>query len=189
MNTRQAHGAAAVLAVMAVFLMSALAASLAMLSNAELRIAASYVQAMELRYMAEAAMETVIQELATAADWNAAVAGPALSAFADGSPGGQRTLSDGASIDLDSLTGAIVATNPTARLFGFGAVRRLQPGSDLGVEGYAAVWIEDDFEENPAIVLLRASAFSAGGSRKTLDARVLRTDTGAVRIVSWTEAP
>ena len=187
MNGRRNHGAALVLAMMFVFLMSALATALVVLTNTELRIAASYVQAMELRYAAEAALETAIEEIAAHADWGALLAGPALSAFTDGSAGGRRTLVDGASIDLDSLTSQLAADNPTCRLFAFGPVQGLQRAEDVGFNGYIAVWIRDDVEENPAIVALRAEAFGTAGLRKMLEARLLRTDAGAVRVVRWQE--
>src|SRR5688500_13423333 len=170
-----------------VFLMSALGAALAMLTNTELRITASYTQAMELRYVAEAALEVVIQELTTYADWNVVLAGAALSAFNDGSPGGRRTLADGSLVDLDNLSSQIAAANPTCRLFAFGPIQSLQRAEDLGLTGYAAVWIGDDPEESPAVVVLRAEAFGAGGMRKMLEARLLRTEAGAVRVVLWHE--
>ena len=189
MNTRGNRGAALVLALLAVFFMAALGASLAIMTSTELRITASYADAMELRYAAEAALEAVIQEFAASADWNAVLAGPAVSVFADGAPGGRRTLSDGSAIDLDELTNQVVAGNPTFRLFGFGPAQRLQPAENLGVDGYLVVWIGDDPEENPAILALRAEGFGASGMRRMLEARVLRTDTGAVRIVGWDEGP
>ena len=189
MNSRGNRGAALVLAMIAVFFMAALGASLAIMTGTELRITASYADAMELRYAAESALEVVIQELVASADWNGMLAGPAVSAFADGAPGGRRTLSDGSAIDLDGLTSQVIASNPTCRLFGFGPAQRLQPAENLGVDGYLVVWIGDDPEENPAILALRAEAFGASGMRRMLEARVLRTDAGAVRIVGWEEGP
>lgn len=187
MNGDRNRGAALVLSMMFVFLMSALATALAVLTYTELRITASYVQAMELRYAAEAALETAIEEIAAHADWSTLLGGRALSAFIDGSPGGRRTLVDGASIDLDNLTSQLAADNPTYRLFAFGPVQGLQRADDVGVNGYIVVWIGDDFEENPAIFALRAEAFGTAGLRKMLEARVLRTDAGALRVVRWQE--
>ena len=181
------RGAALVLAMLAVFFMAAIGASLAIVTSTELRIAASYTDAMALRYAAEAALEAVLQELTASADWNVLLAGSALSAFADGSPGGRRTLVDGSAIDLDDLTRQVVAGNPTCRLFGFGPVQRLQPSLDLGVEGYVVVWICDDPEEHPAVLVLRAEGFGAAGLRRILEARVSRTDAGAVQIAAWNE--
>ena len=48
------RGAALVLAMLAVFFLAAIGASLAIVTSTELRIAASYTDAMELRYAAEA---------------------------------------------------------------------------------------------------------------------------------------
>jgi hypothetical protein len=168
MNGRECHGSSLVLAIIFVFLMSALATALVVLTNTELRITATYVRAMELRYAAEAALEMAIEELAIHSDWSALVAGPALSAFNDGAPGGRRTLVDGASIDLDSVTDQLAADNPTRRLFAFGPVQSLQGTTDLGFNGYVAVWIGDDPEENPALVALRAEAYGMAGMRRML---------------------
>jgi hypothetical protein len=187
MNRRKARGSSLVLAMMFVFLLSALAAALVVLANTELRITASYVQSTELRYAAEAALETAIEEVAAYADWSTLLSGSALSSFTDGSPGGRRTLQDGASIDLDSLTSQVAADNPTSRLFAFGPVQNLQRSIDVGFNGYIAVWIADDAEENPAVVALRAEAFGAAGMRKILETRVMRTEAGAIRVVNWQE--
>jgi hypothetical protein len=187
MNRSRDSGSSLVLAMVFVFLMSALGTALAVLTSTELRISVNYSQAMELRYVAEAALETVIQELTTHADWNVPLSGPALSAFSDGPPGGRRTLADGSSIDLDTLTSQLAADHPVCRLFAFGPVHSLQRGEDLSLNGYVAVWIADDPEENPAIVVLRAEAFGISGLRKMLEARVLRNEDGALRVVLWHE--
>jgi hypothetical protein len=188
MNDTPNRGAALVLTMLAVFFLASLGASLALVTNTELRIAASYSEAMELGYVAEAALEAILQELSASADWNALVAGTALSVFADGSPGGRRTLADGSMIDLDDLTRQVVATNPMCRLFGFGPVQRLQPAEEIDVDGYVVVWIGDDPEENPEILVLRAEAFGMSGLRRMLEARVRRDAAGSVQVVAWNDA-
>jgi hypothetical protein len=171
--------------MMAVFLLAALGASLAVLTNTELRIVAYYAVAMEIRYVAEAALESVIEDLETFTDWDGLLAGGIVSALTDGAPGGLRTLADGTSIDLDSLTNQLLPEMPACRLFAFAPAERLQPGDDIGVDGYAAVWIGDDPERDPAILIVRAEAFGIAGLRKSLEARVLRTDTGALKVMAW----
>ena len=187
MNGARNSGAALVLAMLAVFFMAALGASIAIMTSTELRIAASYTDAMELRYAAESGLEAVLQELTVSPDWNALLAGTALSAFADGSPGGRRTLVDGSAIDLDDLTRQVVAANPTCRLFGFGPVQRLQPAEALGIEGYVVVWIGDDPEEHAATLVLRADAFGISGLRRMLEARVRKNEAGAIDVLAWNE--
>jgi hypothetical protein len=182
---RNAHGAALIVAMMAVFLMAALAASMAVMTNTELRIVANYADALELRYAAEAALESAVQDVDTFADWDALLAGGIVSALTDGAPGGRRTLIDGTSIDLDALTGQMLSDLPACRLFAFAPVQRLQPADDIGVEGYAVVWIGDDPERDPAVIILRAEAFGHAGARKALQARVLRTDGGALKVLAW----
>ncbi len=180
------RGAALVLAIIAIVLMSALSASLVVLSNTELKIAANYADAAELRYVAEAALEIALQELASIPDWSVLPGGPAASALTDGAPGGRRTLSDGTSVDLDELHAQAVADDSTARLFSFAPAERLQPGASLAVNAYIVVWIGDDLAAEPEILTVRAEAFGASRTRRMLAARVQRTDTG-VRIVSWHE--
>jgi hypothetical protein len=171
--------------MMAVFLLAALGASLAVLTNTELRIVANYADGMELRYVAEAALASVIDDLETFTDWDGLLAGGIVSALTDGVPTGRRTLADGTSIDLDSLTAQVLAEVPSCRLFAFAPAQRLQPGDDIGVEGYTAVWIGDDPERDPAVLIVRAEAFGIAGLRKSLEARVLRTDSGALKVLAW----
>src|SRR6185312_2539987 len=114
--------------------------SLAVLTNTELRIVANYADGMELRYVAEAALASVIYDLETFTDWDGLLGGGIVSALTHVVPGGRRTLADGTSIDLDNLTTQVLAEVPSCRLFAFAPAQRLQPGDDIGVEGYAAVW-------------------------------------------------
>lgn len=180
------RGAALAIAMVAVFLMTALGVSMAVLSNTELTIAANYADAAELRYMAEAALEIAVQELATVPDWSGLPAGPPASALTDGVPGGRRTLSDGTLIDLDALLAEAAADDPTVRLFSFAPAERMQPGVSLGIDAYIVVWIGDDLDRDPAILTMRAEAFGLSRTRRMLEARVQRLETG-IRVVSWQE--
>ena len=187
MNVRSERAAALVLAMIAVFLAAALAASLAVLAHTELKIAANWVDGAELRYTADAALEAAIEELGTIPDWSEVLSGAVLSRVIDGSPGGQRTLSDGSVIDLDDLNGQASADNPSFRLFAFAPAHDLQPGGNLGYDRYVLVWAGDDPEQDPAILVIRSEALGPAGMRHMLAARVLRTPSGAVRVVSWQE--
>ena len=187
MNRETNRGAALVLAIIAIFLMTALSASLALLTSTELRISSSHAEGMELRYAAEAALDTIAQEMIAAGDWNGAITGTLLSAFSDGMPAGARTLVDGSSINLDDLTGLAVADNPTFRLFGFGPVSRLQPGEIVRIDGYLAVWIGGDLDGNAASLVVRAVALGRAGLRRIVEARLFRTEDGAVRVAGWHE--
>ena len=181
------RGAALVIAVMGVFLMTALGVSLAVMTSTEIRIAANYANAIEARYAAEAGLEIGMQELRAHADWNAILAGGSVSAFADGQPSGTRQLSDGSSIDLTALTNQVTAENPTWRLLSFGPVNRLHATEDLRSNAYIVVWVGDDPAKNPAVLTLRAEAFGPAGTRRALEASVSRTEEGTVRMLSWGE--
>ena len=187
MNRETNRGAALVLAMIAVFLVTALSASLALLTSTEVRISSSHAEGMELRYAAEAALETIAQEMVAAGDWNSTIGGTLVSAFSDGLPAGTRTLVDGSLINLDDLTGQVVADNPTFRLFGFGPVSRLQPGESVPIDGFLAVWIGGDLEGNAASLVVRAMALGRAGRRRTLEARLFRAEDGAVRVTGWHE--
>jgi hypothetical protein len=184
----QTRGVALIVAMMAVFLIASLGASLAILTNTELRIVANYADAIEMRYAAEAALESVIQDLGASADWDGLLASAAFSALSDGVPGGQRTLVDGTAIDLDNLTTELLVERPTCRLFAFAPVQRLQPGENIGVDAYLVVWIADDPERDPAILIVRAEAFGIAMMRKAVEARVQRTDAGNINVLAWEDA-
>ena len=82
-----------VLAMMALVLLGALGASLIIIADTEMKVAGNYALAQEAVYAAEAGLEIVSQELGGAADWLPIPAGPTLSAFVDGPPGGPDILS------------------------------------------------------------------------------------------------
>ncbi len=169
------RGTALILAVMGVFLTAALSASLAMLSGTEVRIVANIARGKEARYAAEAGLELVILEVVAHPDWNELCCGTALSAFADGPPGGTRRLANGSTLDLDEQTAQVRSDNPTFRLFGFG------PFSSA----FIVVWIGVDPVAGG--VVIRATSFGPGPSRKAVEATVSRTDLEGTRVLSWAE--
>ena len=172
------RGTALILAVMGVFLTAALSASLAILSGTEVRIVANIARAKEARYAAEAGLELVILEVMDHPDWNDLCGGTAVSAFADGPPGGTRRLGDGSTLDLDEQTAQVRIDNPTLRLFGFG------PFSNA----YVAVWIGADAAAAASGgVVIRATSFGPGPGRKAVEATLSRTDVEGTRMLSWRE--
>lgn len=194
-----------VIALMSLVLLSAFGTSLAVVTNTELRASANYATSRETMYAADGALQIAARELLSVADWNVLLSSGALSAFADGPPGGVRQLGDGTTVDLAEATSAANgeprpwgANNPAWRLFAFGW---------LGPRTYVVAWAGDDSAEtdgdpsidgggvaNPGagILALRAEAFGVGGAHKVLEATVRRdVEPGGgpvVRVLSWQEA-
>lgn len=178
------RGAALVIAVMSMCLMAALAASLAVMTGIEARIAANYVHATQAGYAAEAALEIGIQELTAQNDWAAVLSGTALSTFTDGAPGGHRTLG-GSVLDLGMLASEMAMDSPTWRLFAFGPLSQIQPAEHLRPDGYLVVWVRSDPAADAGTLALRAEAFGVAGTRRAVEATVRKTEAGGVRMLSW----
>jgi hypothetical protein len=199
---RDERGAALVIALMAMAVLSALGVSLAMVINTETKISGNFTAAREVMYAADGALEIAAQELLAVGDWDLLLAGDVLSAFVDGAPSGSRQLADGRFVSLPGVTDLANgeprpwgANNPQWRLFAFG---RLTPAS------YVIAWVADDPAENDGdairdgtdddnpgsgILALRAEAFGLEGAHKVLEATVRRSvaESGepAIEMLSW----
>jgi hypothetical protein len=63
----------------------------------------------------------------------------------------------------------------------------------LSLPLYLVVWVADDEldgDGDPALdsngrILVHATAFGAGGARRSVEARVARTDDGELRLLAW----
>jgi len=91
-----------VITLMAVLLLSAIGASLSLISATEATIAGHFDRVHEARHAAAGAVELVTLELRDMPDWNPALEGVLRSAGAVGSPGGVRTVA-GRPVNLDQL--------------------------------------------------------------------------------------
>jgi hypothetical protein len=76
------HGAALLLALIAVALIAAVAGSLVVSTSADLVIAGNYRASIETAYVAEAAVERTIGALAAMADWGAVLTPPPANSIA-----------------------------------------------------------------------------------------------------------
>ena len=161
---------AIILALMAMLLMSALGATLVLTTSSNSLIAANFRNAQEGVYAADAALERAMDDLAALADWNAVLDGSTSSAFADGAPGGVRTLADGSALDLvrainlmncqkvtacsaSDLTASTAqrpwaANNPVWRLFAYGPLSSLFAPLPIKSAYYVIVMVADDPSEN-----------------------------------------
>jgi hypothetical protein len=170
-------GAALVLAIMAVACVAALALSLSMLTDVEMRVAANYSDAHEAMSAAEAALEFAVRETLSIADWSGVAAGNIRSTFTDGGPGGSRTRADGSSLDLTALTTNL--GDPGWRLFAHGALNRLE---NVPSNAYVVVWAKPDPVRPQEGLALRADAFGSTGTRRGVQATVSRRG-----VLSWKE--
>jgi hypothetical protein len=174
---RDDKGAALVVAIMALALLAALGLSLAVLTDTEVRVVGNYARAYEAENAAEVGLEMVVQELLAVADWDGVAAGTARSAFVDGPPGGERTLSDGTVLNLSDLTAGL--GNARWQLFAYGALNRLD---DLPSDAYVVVWAGPDPAGREGVLALRADAFGPQGTRKGVQAAL-----SAARVLFWTD--
>ena len=201
------NGAALVMALLAVLLLSALGLMLVLNSAAEVMLAGHFRLAQEALYAADAVAERVMDELAGSADWNNVLTGVEASGFVDGGLPGARTLSDGSALDLAKATNvlncahaapctlaemdAITAErpwgpdNPRWRLHAYGPLSGMVSTQTINSNMYVALWVADDqsdgdndpLTDSNLSVALHAEAFGPGGVHKVLEVDVGRTGT------------
>ena len=168
-------GAAMILALLAMLVMSALGAALLVAAATESRIARNFRNSAEAFYAADAAVEYAMGELQSTADWSALLDGTSRSSFADGGPHGRRALADGSAIDLDRLVNiancgrlttcpdsamdAVTQERPWGpnnrrwQLFTWGPLSGVMPGAIMS-SFYVVVLIADDpseCDDNPMV--------------------------------------
>jgi hypothetical protein len=190
-------GAALLIALMAMMLMTALATALMLTTITETRIASSYGAGIEAFYAADAAIERAIDDLRTIPDWSALAAKAVTSTFVDGPPGGPRTLWDGTTLDLGEETRMVREGDGSPwRLFAHGAIAGMLPPGRLKSRAYVVVWVADspDAPSRPgeeALGLL-AQAYGPQGARRSLQVVLARkpiNDSKGILVVSWREGP
>jgi hypothetical protein len=198
---------AIVVALMAMLLMSALGIGLVLTTTTETLITGNYRDSTEALYAADAAVERVMQDLLSVADWNEILAGKEQSAFKDGPPSGERALPSGGTLDLTKATNMLncakvtacsaadmdlwsderpwTTNNPRWQLYAYGPLSNVIESGSVVSSMYVVVWVGDDAADNDndptkdksGQVTMHAEAFGPGGVRKTIEVDVGRTDT------------
>ena len=162
------RGAALVISLMAMLLLSALGLALVMTTMTETKLAGNYTTSQEAMYAADAAIERSIQDVLTVADWNSMLSGAAQSAFVDGAPG-TRSVEGGFTFNLNEATNLMNcnkvttcstsemdtvtedrpwgANNPRWQLYAYGPVNNFMPTATLNSTLYLVVWVADDPSE------------------------------------------
>ena len=163
-------GAALIIALMAMLLLTALGLALVLNTTTEGMIAGNYRGGQEALYAADAGVERVMDDLLTVPDWNNILKGTVRSAFIDGSPSGTRTLPDGTTLDLTQATNMVNcgkvttcstqemdtstedrpwgANNPRWNLYAYGPLNNIVSTSTVNSNVYVIVWVGDDQSEN-----------------------------------------
>ena len=163
-------GAALLIALMAIMLISALGLTLALTTGAETIIAANYRDGVQGLYAADAGLERAFQDLLALGDWDPVLNGFTRSTLVDGGPSGERVLADGSRIDLtgvvndancgrktgctsgqmDAITGDRPwgANNPRWNLYAHAPLDDLVTEPRLRTAYYVVVLVADDPSEN-----------------------------------------
>jgi len=192
-------GIALIIALMAMMLLTALAAGLVMVTNTESKISANYRNGQEALYAADGGAERVVEELLLIPRWNDILSGGVQSAFIDGASTGAKEIPGGGTVTLccgaNSITGQLQAdtdavsnwgaNNPQWRLFAWGPLGDMLPNNAIDSPMYVAVWIADDPAEtdnNPiadanGTLNLHAEAYGPNGTRKVIEVTVARTSS------------
>ena len=195
---RSTDGAALLIALMAMMLMTTLATALMLTTITETRIASSYGVGIETFYAAEAAIERAIDDLRTVPDWSALATHGATSTFVDGQAAGTRTLSDGTNLDLGEETRMVrEGEGQPWRLFAYSSLGGMLPPGRLTSRAYVVVWVaaspdgqpQDEGEET---LELLAQAYGPQGARRALHVVLARrpiNDSKGILVISWREGP
>ncbi len=193
------EGIALIIALMAMMLLTALAAGLVMVTNTESKISANYRNAQEALYAADGGAERVVEELLLIPRWNDILSGSVQSAFIDGAATGAKEIPGGGTVTLccgpNSITGQLQAdsdavstwgpNNSQWRLFAWGPLGDMLPNNAIDSPMYVAVWIADDpaeIDNNPladvnGTLNLHAEAYGPNGTRKVIEVTVARTSS------------
>ncbi len=182
-------GAALLLALIAMALLSGLGMGLVMMSASETKIADSYRAGAETLYAADAAIERAVMDLGGISQWNSVLTGAVHSPLADSTR--RPTLPSQDVLDLDAVTsqlqsamsGAALGQNtPVWKLFAWGSLASMTSLATTETAAYVAVWVADDPSEtdnNPAanangILTLHAEAYGVGHAKRVVEATVSR---------------
>ena len=189
-RTRDERGAALLVAMALVAILTAAAGAAALNARLESLLSASFREASEARALAHGALARAIADLSSMSDWSPVLAG-AVSSFVDGASTAAKRLPGGDVALLccgpESITGQLQqrgnggrswgANTPQWRLFVWGPAERwLESGRSSPF--YLLVWVADDPEDDDGdpsrdsngVLLLHAAALGRGNARRTLQA-------------------
>lgn len=189
------EGTALIIALMAVLLLTALGATVIMVTSTETSISNNYRNSQEALYAADGAVERVVQDLLMVPRWNDILTGASQSSFVDGGMAEEKTLPGGGRMTLTAATTQLQSesdalgnwglNNPQWRLFAWGPIADMLPNDQIDSPIYVAVWIADDpaeTDDDPTAdtngtLTLHAEALGPSGTRKVIEVTVARTSS------------
>jgi Tfp pilus assembly protein PilX len=196
------HGAALIMAIALLLLLTAIAGAVAVASRTEVLIVGNVRQGREMLHAAEGAAALVVRDLGLVADWNTVLTGAVASSFTDGAAIGSRTLPGGDIVVLccgaGSLTGEVQGRahggrswgpdTPVWHIFAWGPVNSWLPAGRIDSPLYVVAWIADDPDDgdgNPYVdangfLELHVHALGPRGGRRVVEAIVERPAGGSL---------
>jgi hypothetical protein len=195
-------GAAVLVAMMAILLMTAIGTALIVSSSSDTVMTAQFQRAVEGRYAADVMLQRGLDDLLAIPDWTAVTSGLVQSPWVDGPPIGTRTLAGGSKIDLTAVlnlancqkTAAcsnadiVEATpdrpwgdhNPNWKLYAYGPLDDVLTGVTVDSQFYALLFVGSGPAEN--LLAVRSEAFGPGGAHAVVEAtagRRVAAETGS----------
>jgi hypothetical protein len=189
------EGAAVLVAMMAVLLMTAIGTALIVSSTSETVMAANFQEAVNGRYAAGVMLERGLDDLLAIGDWSAATTGLVQSPWVDGPPTGTRTIAGGSTIDLMEVLNLarcqksaacsdadiVEATpdrpwgekNPDWKLYAYGRLPDLLTGVTVDSQFYVILLVGSGPADN--LLALRAEAYGPRGAHAVVEATAGRT--------------
>jgi hypothetical protein len=181
------RGAALVVTLLAMTLVTALGIGIMILADTERLVAANFERSVETLYAADAMAGRTIGDLRGAADWNVILAGGVHSAFSEATR--SPRLPSGVTLNLDAITAEVQSQSdalgpagpnrPVWRLFAWGPLAQLPAASS---DQYGAAWVADDRFENDGnaavdgndVIAIHAEAYGWSGARRVVEVIVSR---------------
>jgi hypothetical protein len=193
-------GAAMLMALAALALLSAFGVAVLLTSSSEMLIAGAFRDQRSGVYAADAFVVRAFGELAAMPGWGPLLDGATSASLVDGPPSGSRTLPDGTSIDLAQVVNmatcqkaaactasemdAVTAqrpwgpNNPRWQLYAYGPLRSMLPPGVADAPWYVVLLVADDPLHDADVIALRAEAFGPRGAHAATERLVMRSASG-----------
>jgi hypothetical protein len=204
---RREGGAALLIALLTVLVVSAIGAVLISVAIVETTITGAHRYAAEASYAADAAFERALRDLDLLPDWSLALLPPPAnvqSTFVDGQL--YPSAPDGRQLDVMALTAArqahsdaqsgpsvFGADSPQWRIYAHSSLAAILPPGTPVQPAYVLVWVSDDGEDgdgDPAIdsnsrIAVFAEAYGSGGARRAIEGSLGRSAQGTLAVLNW----
>jgi hypothetical protein len=181
---RSEHGAALIVALMAMTVVMALGAALIVMTSTETLIARNFLAGREALYAAEAIAELAVAELRSGVNWEAVLDGTQPSRFVDGAPSGRRPLPINEPVDLGQVLNLANCETPSAcdgpprwRLFAYGPLPDFLPEA-AGSPFYVVALVAAASDLEAPGVTVRGEAYGPRGVQRAMEQTVVANGEG-----------